>query len=116
VAKFLGLSWMIGSFTMRAMWPLKRILGRRPRDIDRLLWDMARAQTAGKVRRGVQAVLRWEGCRREGRWVRIHGDADRVTPLRFPVDHIVHGGAHIMILTRANEVSRLLQEECRTGP
>jgi pimeloyl-ACP methyl ester carboxylesterase len=113
VAKFLGLSWMIGSFTMRAMWPLKRILGRRPRDIDRLLWDMAIQQSAGKVRRGIGAVLRWKGSRWTGPAVRIHGDADHVVPIRFPVDHVVHGGPHIMVLTKAVEVSRLIEAELR---
>lgn len=111
VAKFLHLSWMIGSFSLRATWPLKRILGKRPRDIDRLLWEMAMQQGAGKIRRGLEAVLRWKGGRWQGPLVRIHGDADRVTPLRFPVDHVVHGGPHIMVLTRADEVSRLLIEE-----
>lgn len=113
VAKFLGLSWMIGSFTMCAMWPLKRILGRRPRDIDRLLWDMAIRQSAGKVRRGIEAVLRWKGSQWTGPAVRIHGDADHVVPIRFPVDHVVQGGPHIMVLTKAAEVSRLIEAELR---
>ena len=111
VAKVLGLSWMIGSLTMRATWPLKRILGKRPLDIDRLLWEMAMQQGAGKIRRGLEAVLRWKGGRWKGPVVRTHGDADHVIPLRFPVDHVVHGGPHIMVLTRAAEVSRFLREE-----
>ncbi|MEO8733802.1 MAG: alpha/beta hydrolase [Flavobacteriales bacterium] len=105
LADLLGLSWMIGSFTMRATWPLKHMLGRRPRDIDRLLWDMATEQTAAKIRRGLEAVMHWKGSGWEGPTVRIHGDADHVIPIRFPVDHVIHGGEHIMILTRPKEVS-----------
>ena len=109
-AKLLHLYGLVGSITMRITWPLKRLLGPRPKDIDRLLWDMAAEQTAGKIRRGLNAVLRWEGTKWKGPLVRIHGDHDHVTPLRFPVDHVIHGGEHIMVLTRPHEVSRAIWE------
>lgn len=108
VAKFLHLSWVVGSVTMRLTWPLKRILGPRPKDIDRLLWEMATEQSAGKIRRGLDAILRWEGSKWKGPLVRIHGDNDHVVPKRFPVEHVVHGGEHIMVLTRPKEVSRAI--------
>ncbi len=105
LAGMLGLTWVIGSFTMWATWPFKRILGQRDRATDQLLWDMARKQTAPKIRRGVEAVLRWKGSRWKGPVARIHGSNDHVIPLRFPVDQIVVGGAHIMVLNRAREIS-----------
>ena len=110
VAKFLHLSWVVGSFTMRLTWPLKRILGPRPKEIDQLLWEMAVEQTAEKIRRGLDAILRWEGSKWKGPLVRIHGDNDHVVPKRFPVEHLVHGGEHIMVLTRPKEVSRAMLE------
>ncbi|MEO7082560.1 MAG: alpha/beta hydrolase [Flavobacteriales bacterium] len=110
VAKFLHLSWVVGSFTMRLTWPLKRILGPRPKEIDQLLWEMAVKQTAEKIRRGLDAILRWEGSKWKGPLVRIHGDNDHVIPKRFPVEHLVHGCEHIMVLTRPKEVSRAMLE------
>ncbi len=104
----LGLHAFITHFTMWLTWPVKRTLGRRDRSTDKLLWEMACAQTARKIRRGTGAILRWKGSTWKGPLVRIHGDGDRVIPLRFPVDHIVEGGAHIMVLMRAEEVSRLV--------
>lgn len=100
---------LITHFTAWASWPVKRVLGRRDRATDRLLWEMARKETARKIRTGTGAILRWQGSPWKGRVVRIHGDADRVVPLRFPVDHVVSGGAHIMVLTRAEEVTRALR-------
>lgn len=99
----------ITHFTMWATWPIKRILGQRDRATDRLLWEMACKETARKIRIGTGAILRWKGSPWKGPVVRIHGDADRVVPMRFPVDHVVRGGAHIMVLTRADEVSRMLR-------
>ena len=100
----------ITHFTMWATWPIKRMLGQRDRATDRLLWEMACAETARKVRIGTGAILRWKGSLWKGPVVRIHGDSDSVIPMRFPVDHVVRCGAHIMVLTRGEEVSRLLRE------
>lgn len=105
----LGLSAFIREWTMRLAWPLKRVIDRRAADIDALLWDMAEQQGAGQIRHGTQAILRWEGSPWKGPLVRIHGDKDIVTPLRFPVDHVIDGGQHVMVLTRAAEVSELVR-------
>ena len=112
-AKRLGATSLIGSFTMWFTWPVKRLLGARDRATDKLLWDMARTQTAAKIRRGIQAVMKWKGASWKGPIVRIHGDSDLVTPLRFPVDHVVKGGEHVMILTRGQEIADMLGQVIR---
>ncbi len=100
---------LITHFTAWASWPVKRVLGQRDRATDKLLWDMARSESVRKIRNGTGAILRWKGSPWKGPLVRIHGDNDSVVPMRFPVDHVVRGGAHIMVLTRAEEVSRALR-------
>lgn len=109
VAKALGLAHLISGFSMRATWPFKMMLGRRDKATDQLLFEMAIKQTGTKIRHGVEAVLRWEGSRWNGPVVRIQGNSDRVTPLRFPVDYMVQGGPHIMVLVRASEVSSAIR-------
>ena len=104
-----GLHAIIRDWSVRAAWPLKRLIDRREEAIDRLLWTMAREQGAAQLRRGTAAIMRWKGSTWDGPLVRIHGGRDIVTPLRFPVDHLVKGGQHVMVLTRAEEVSRLLR-------
>jgi pimeloyl-ACP methyl ester carboxylesterase len=105
----LGLHRVIRDWSVRAAWPVKRLIDRRERSIDVLLFDMARKQGASQLRRGTAAIMRWKGSRWQGPLVRIHGDKDIITPLRFPVDHLVKGGQHVMVLTRPGEVSRLLR-------
>lgn len=107
-ANTLRLAGLVGQVTMAAFWPVRRLLGIRPKHIDSLLWDMVESQTPRKVRHGLSAVFRWPGSPWKGPTVRIHGDKDRVIPLRFPVDHVIRGGEHIMVLTRPDEVSRAI--------
>ncbi|MCC7502749.1 MAG: alpha/beta hydrolase [Flavobacteriales bacterium] len=105
----LGMHRIIRDWTMRASWPVKRLMDPRDVDVDRLLWDMAVKQSARQLRYGTGAIMRWKGSRWTGPLVRIHGDKDIVTPLRFPVDHLVNGGQHVMILTKADEVTACLR-------
>lgn len=110
----LGMHRIIRDWTMHASWPLKRLMDPREGPVDRLLWDMAKKQSARQLRNGTGAIMRWKGSRWTGPLVRIHGDKDIVTPLRFPVDHVVKGGQHVMILTKAAEVSALLVHTLRS--
>lgn len=106
----LGLHRAIRDWTVRAVWPVKRLIDRRAADIDALLLEMALRQGAVQLRRGTAAIMRWKGSSWDGPLVRIHGDKDIVTPLRFPVDQVVRGGQHTMVLTRAPEVAHLLRK------
>lgn len=111
VSAVLGLNRTIREWSMRAVWPLKRLVDPRERSIDELLFSMAKDQSARQLRLGTGAIMRWQGSRWDGPLVRIHGNKDLVTPLRFPVDHLIEGGQHVLVLTRANEVSRILMHE-----
>ena len=115
VNRRLHLHRFIRAWSVRLAWPLKRLIDRRERSIDRLLFDMARKQGAVQLRRGTEAIMRWPGSSWTGPVVRIHGDRDIVTPLRFPADHLVKGGQHVMVLTRAGEISRILRAVITAG-
>jgi len=104
-----GAHHLISDLTVRASWPLRRPFGVKDRAIAALLCQMAFAQGGRQIRRGTDAILRWQGGRWKGGLVRIHGDADRVLPLRRRVDHVVRRGTHTIVISRAEEVSRLLQ-------
>lgn len=110
IARKLGLHHLITDPAMRLTWPLKRMmLGQRDRQVDRLLYEMALSEGAKKIRTGAGAILRWKGSPWNGPLTRIHGDNDRIIPMRFPVDHVVRGGGHVMVLDRAVEVGAALR-------
>jgi pimeloyl-ACP methyl ester carboxylesterase len=108
VSRRLRLDRFITDAAIRITWPLRRPFGVRDRAISDLLCRMAFDQGGRQIRRGTSAILRWQGSRWQGPLYRIHGDADRVLPLRFPVNHVVPGATHPMVITRAEEVGRAL--------
>ena len=105
-----GLHHLITDATVRWSWPLRRHFGVQDKAIARLLCDMAFEQGGTQIRRGTEAIVHWSGAQWTGPLQRIHGDRDRVLPLRFPVDAVVHGGTHPMIITHGAQVSRMLRE------
>jgi pimeloyl-ACP methyl ester carboxylesterase len=105
---------VITEATMRGTWPLKQwLVGKGDKQIDRLLFDMACAEGAHKVRYGMDAIFRWKGSPWKGPLTRIHGEADRVIPLRFPVDHLIPNGNHSMVIHKADEVGEALRKVLR---
>lgn len=97
--------------TLRATWPIKQwLVGQGNAEVDRLLFEMACAEGAPKMRVGLNAIFRWKGSPWKGPLVRIHGEADRVTPLRFAADHRIVGGNHSMVIHKADEVGQAFRQ------
>lgn len=57
----------------------------------------------------IDAMLRWRNEERFENLVKLHGDNDRIFPIKKTSAHyIIKGGAHLMVHNRANEVSEIL--------
>jgi pimeloyl-ACP methyl ester carboxylesterase len=57
----------------------------------------------------VNAVLNWKNTWRPSKLYHIHGDADRIFPLKkVTPDYVVKGGTHFMIFSQAKEVNDCL--------
>ncbi|HVF80471.1 MAG TPA: alpha/beta hydrolase [Flavisolibacter sp.] len=71
------------------------------------------------VKWGIGAILTWRRKQKADNIFHIHGEADKILPLRFTKpDVVVRGGSHFMVWTKAGEVSRLLQkilDSCRVA-
>ncbi|RYU81019.1 alpha/beta fold hydrolase [Hymenobacter persicinus] len=62
------------------------------------------------ARWAIRQLLHWDS-RGVGAAVRIHGTHDRVLPRGpAPVDHLIPGGTHFMVLSRAAELGQILNE------
>lgn len=57
----------------------------------------------------INAVLQWKNERVPCDTIHIHGDADRIFPVKMlKPDHIVKGGSHFMIFSCAHEINACL--------
>jgi hypothetical protein len=61
------------------------------------------------LKRTVGIILEWERVEYHSKIVHIHGDKDNTIPIRrVKYDYLVKDGSHMMALTRADEISDLL--------
>ncbi len=74
--------------------------------------SMMNAKSPRYIKRTVRLIIRWERRRNDKDVVHIHGDNDHTLPLRNirDPDFIIENGSHMMTLTRAREISQLLNE------
>ena len=105
------IDWLPLAMLQWSVAPLTTRLGRRV--APRL------AGLAGQFRSADRAVLRWSMSRIltwseppvfAGPVFRIHGDRDRVIPLRGAADAVVRGGGHLISLTHADQVNAFIAE------
>lgn len=62
-----------------------------------------------------RAIFSWPGCQPTCPIIRIHGDRDRIIPLREQdVRHVVRGGGHVPSVSHADEVNELLKLTVRS--
>lgn len=58
----------------------------------------------------INAVLTWKNRALPPHCIRIHGDCDKVLPHYRDADALINGGGHFMVLTKAGEISTLLEQ------
>lgn len=61
------------------------------------------------IRWAIDAILGWKQHERPRDIIHLHGDKDRLLPIRFiKPTHEVKGGRHLMILDKAAEINKIL--------
>jgi len=57
----------------------------------------------------IHAITNWHGSNNPVNLIHIHGDADKLLPIKFTnTNYIINGGGHFMIYSKAEEISELL--------
>lgn len=63
------------------------------------------------VRWGINAVLQWKNQELPNGLCHIHGTRDEIFPYRYTKPtHTIHKGDHVIVITRAAEVNRIVAE------
>jgi len=62
----------------------------------------------------IEAILNWQNCERPAKVFQIHGNSDKMLPLKYTrPDVVIQQGSHFMVLTKACEVSKALVKALR---
>lgn len=63
------------------------------------------------MKRTVDMIINWERTEYDSSIIHIHGDCDNTIPLKnVQADYIIKKGSHMMVYTRADEISKILKK------
>ncbi|MGV3539402.1 MAG: alpha/beta fold hydrolase [Rufibacter sp.] len=88
--------WLFGAKTPAERQILKAII--RETDIPFLRWSL-------------NQILHWSHSANPAEVVILHGDKDKILPVpKLPNVHVINGGEHLIVMSRAAEVSALINQ------
>jgi hypothetical protein len=62
-------------------------------------------------------IINWERCEYSEQMYHIHGDTDHTIPVKnVHYDFLLEDGSHMMILTRAEEINKIISQILGFGP
>ena len=73
--------------------------------------DMLRRKDPLYLKRTADMIVCWDRDRYQESIFHIHGDADHTIPIEnVRYDYLIKDGSHMMVLTRADEISKIISE------
>jgi pimeloyl-ACP methyl ester carboxylesterase len=90
---------------------IKRFFTAEESEDKKLVRQLIRDTDPAFIRWAMHAVLQWDCKDFNGRYIHIHGSGDLILPPRFTKPtHIIRKAGHMMILTNAMEINKILEE------
>jgi pimeloyl-ACP methyl ester carboxylesterase len=110
--KFMPLYKLIPDSFMRKANPiLNWLFGAKTQDEKSLLKELLADSDISILKWSIDAVAKWSNETIPVHLVHIHGDADKVLPINWMKPHkIIKGGEHLMVYSKADEISEVLNE------
>jgi hypothetical protein len=75
----------------------------------RLLKEIIRTTDRIYLKWAIDKLLRWRNTNKPVSTIKIHGDVDKILPAK-QADYIINGGGHFMMVTKASEISDILNK------
>lgn len=90
---------------------VKRFFATESADDKKTLRSVVIESDATFIRWAMEAVIKWQNDFLPKPYYHIHGSKDEILPMKYThPTHIVAGGKHLMVMTRAGEINLLLKE------
>ena len=82
------------------------------KNVSALCHSMLSDKDPSYMKRSVEMILEWDRSVDDTPVIHLHGNKDHTLPARkIPhINYLIDGGSHMMILTRTDEINRILQE------
>lgn len=90
---------------------MKRLFTAETKDDKETLRQIIRDSDSKFIKWAMGAILFWDNTEPPASYIHIHGTKDEVLPLRrTQPTHIISDGGHLMVMTRAEEINKILLE------
>ncbi|MEM6765536.1 MAG: alpha/beta hydrolase [Bacteroidota bacterium] len=90
---------------------LQPILEPAGKEHNKLFQQMLRDKDSRFLKRATIMILEWDRTSHTDNIIHIHGSEDHTLPLKYvDYDYLIEDGPHVMVMSRAEEVSELLNQ------
>jgi len=90
---------------------INRFMGPGDKEMKNIVYDYVRRTKPEFIRWSLNEILHWKQTKRPPGLIHIHGSNDHLLPCRYTkADYIVQNGGHLMVLNRADDVNRILNQ------
>lgn len=73
--------------------------------------DMLKKKDAAYLKRSADMIICWNREHHQESIIHIHGDIDNTIPMEnVTCDYVIEDGSHMMVLTRAGEISAIIED------
>jgi pimeloyl-ACP methyl ester carboxylesterase len=103
----------IPNFVLRppGLMVVQQVFGTKTKNDTTLVQDFVRQTDARFMKWAIGAIVNWTDCERPETIYHIHGNKDKMFPLKYTKpDAVIEKGSHFMVWTKAGEVSKRLTE------
>lgn len=96
-------------FRPKYLGPVQLLMGTKAPAHKALMLDFISKTNPHFIKWAIGAIVNWTDCNRPQGIFHIHGNADKMFPLKYTrPDVVIKNGSHFMVWTKAGEVSRAL--------
>ncbi|MFP5082110.1 alpha/beta fold hydrolase [Pedobacter sp. JCM 36344] len=89
-----------------------KFLGAKTQDEKLLLKQLIVDSDPRFIKWALTCILNWRNTIRPSNLTCIHGNADRLLPIRYiNPDFVIDGGSHFMVYARADEIMKIIMDE-----
>jgi pimeloyl-ACP methyl ester carboxylesterase len=98
-------------FRSKNLGVIQRLFGTKARNEKALIRYFISQTSPRFMKWAIDAIVNWQNCERPKQIFHIHGNADKMFPIKYTKpDAVIDKGSHFMVWTKAGEVSKILEQ------